>query len=419
MVPVPKHYYIGIFHILYEILSKRDNPLSGYSIMSCLLWQGIFLLIFVGLSSHKDIRKYIGNREVLFIILLFVFGLFFPVDIPQQKIICANWLKPVGNILRSSVYEDIRVMDILLFLWIVGIMLQALRYIMTVIKVNGIKKRLPMEEIAVPESAAYFLPAGTKVYICYGISVPMSLRWQKRMILIPNKNYTEKEIYHIIRHEAMHLKLHDHSIVLLTEILCIVYWWNPCVYILKRNVTKNLEIRCDMEAVRGMDKDEKIEYMKSLVTVFKERHGGLYAGLGLLGKKKYIRTEIKERFLVLETELSEGKHSFSHALVLVFSIAIMCMSYRYVLSPLYMPGEYTSEYSGDVFTPLGEYVGTLGNMDASIEALIAVDDASYITDYGDGLYTIHNVFDEQVISEEWAKALSESGVRIEKNIKSR
>ncbi|MBR1599718.1 MAG: M48 family metalloprotease [Lachnospiraceae bacterium] len=66
--------------------------------------------------------------------------------------------------------------------------------------------------------------------------------------LIPTQAYSERELCNIIRHECAHLRKRDHMMVLVADFLCALYWWNPCVYLLKRDMERGLEMRCDMVA---------------------------------------------------------------------------------------------------------------------------------------------------------------------------
>lgn len=407
---VPKHYFIGILYILYELLIKRNEFVSGYSLLSCLMWNSIFVLFFAILSRTRFFRRLIGNKGILLVVMLSMIQFFLPMDIPQQRIIFVDWLKPVGNLLRTPIYGTIRVKELLIYIWIAGILIQTVVYLVSRVRMSRLKRTLPKTEAAVPAIVKPLMPARTVVYTCYGISVPMSVWGYRRMILIPQRDYEEREICNIIRHESWHLKLYDHVTVFMADMLCIIYWWNPCVYILRHNIEKNLEMRCDLEAVKEMSREEAAEYMATLVTVFKGRYGGIYSGLGLLGNRRNLRSDLKERFLVLESELTEKQHRWVNVLIAVMIITLMLVSDKYVFSPFYMP----SEYTGGVIMPTGEWEDSLGEDDYITAKTVMVSESAYIIDYGDGMYILHNPFSEQIISEEWADALVESGVRIQK-----
>lgn len=74
------------------------------------------------------------------------------------------------------------------------------------------------------------------------------------MIFVHPDRHTERELDQILMHEQTHAK-QCHSIdVVLIELLCAGLWWNPFVWLLKREITMNVEYLADQEVLReGVD----------------------------------------------------------------------------------------------------------------------------------------------------------------------
>ena len=74
------------------------------------------------------------------------------------------------------------------------------------------------------------------------------------MIFINSEMHSEKELAQIIIHEHTHVR-EKHSLdVMLIEILLLFSWWNPFVWLLKREMAMNLEYLADNEVLReGVD----------------------------------------------------------------------------------------------------------------------------------------------------------------------
>ena len=88
------------------------------------------------------------------------------------------------------------------------------------------------------------------------------------IILIPIDIYEEKDLRYIFYHELMHWKERDIWIKLLISLLCCVFWWNPCSYLLKLDLSETLEMRCDQSVSRLLTDDEKHEYVDVLKKTF-------------------------------------------------------------------------------------------------------------------------------------------------------
>ena len=89
-------------------------------------------------------------------------------------------------------------------------------------------------------------------------------------ILMPGNRYTEKELNFILRHEMMHFYHRDMLVKVLCEVLCIIYWWNPIVYLLRKIIARVIEINVDCRLTAGLSDEEKIEYLECIVKSMKE-----------------------------------------------------------------------------------------------------------------------------------------------------
>lgn len=98
-------------------------------------------------------------------------------------------------------------------------------------------------------------------------------------ILMPGTDYTEEEIYFILKHEMLHHYHHDMLVKILCEILCIVFWWNPLAFLVRRLVARALEIRVDRCLTAGFGEREKISYLECIV---KSMKAGKQADTGMM-----------------------------------------------------------------------------------------------------------------------------------------
>lgn len=135
-----------------------------------------------------------------------------------------------------------------------------------------------------------------KVLLVPGIQAPAILGLWKPKILMPITDYTETEVYYILKHEMLHYYHHDMMVKFLCEILCTVFWWNPAVFWLRKWIVRELEIRVDCSLTSGFSKEEKIGYLECIV---KSMKAGKQDRTGLLTLSAFAAQKedtMKQRF---------------------------------------------------------------------------------------------------------------------------
>lgn len=108
-----------------------------------------------------------------------------------------------------------------------------------------------------------------KVLLVPGIRVPAICGLVYPKILMPMTDYTETEIYYILKHEMLHYYRHHMLLKILCEVLCIVFWWNPAVFLLRNRTARMLEVKVDCILTSGFSEEEKISYMECIVKSMK------------------------------------------------------------------------------------------------------------------------------------------------------
>ncbi len=78
-----------------------------------------------------------------------------------------------------------------------------------------------------------------------------------KWIFIHTDAYSEQELQQILFHESTHVKQWHSIDVVITELLCLFFWWNPFTWLLKREVIMNLEYLADNHVLHeGVDSRE-------------------------------------------------------------------------------------------------------------------------------------------------------------------
>ena len=108
-----------------------------------------------------------------------------------------------------------------------------------------------------------------KIVQTAAVEVPCCIGIFEKRILIPDKKYSREELHYIILHEYTHLDNKDILTIQLINILCIVFWWNPFVYILKGDMYQSIEIRCDQTVTKKLKSAERGNYLTVILKEYK------------------------------------------------------------------------------------------------------------------------------------------------------
>lgn len=139
-------------------------------------------------------------------------------------------------------------------------------------------------------------------------------------IYLHKEQHQESELYDIFEHEGIHVKgLHSVDI-LMFEILLIVCWYNPFVWLMRRAVRQNLEYLTDQQVLdKGMDRQA---YQYSLLQVSKQ---GASLGLSNQFNFKFLKKRIMMMNKKKSSKLELSKYAFLLPIV-IFSAGAFTIS---------------------------------------------------------------------------------------------
>jgi len=99
--------------------------------------------------------------------------------------------------------------------------------------------------------------------------------WRPRIILPAGfaEQSSEEQLAHLFLHEIAHLKRRDIVTGWMMSLLCIVHWFNPLVWAALRTMNADGEEAADQSAMRTFDKQRRIEYGRTLLSLTERLHG--------------------------------------------------------------------------------------------------------------------------------------------------
>lgn len=97
----------------------------------------------------------------------------------------------------------------------------------------------------------------TPVYVLRKAAGPFSFF---RMVFLHPESHSDKETDEILTHECTHVSQWHSIDVILSEMMCMAYWFNPFVWLLKREVRHNLEYLADNTVIQSGYDSKSYQY---------------------------------------------------------------------------------------------------------------------------------------------------------------
>lgn len=246
----------------------------SYSSFIATLIQCLLILLLLQLLLNFEAKRIGITPQFLYITgILFFVRLILPVEfgisitIPSSKV-----LPIIFDTLNFHLFTinnfTITVGNLLISIFLVG---TALKLILFVRKTIVLAYYIRSQNIIQQGVKALNNKEYTVSYIKTSqVSSPSVYGIKSPIIFFPNNmNFTEKEFNYITLHELTHYQKGDTLFLFLFDLLTCFYWWNPLVYIFKKQMNKIIELRVDNELLKVFYPAQCIEYVECLLKVKK------------------------------------------------------------------------------------------------------------------------------------------------------
>ncbi|MCM1112114.1 MAG: M56 family metallopeptidase [Muribaculum sp.] len=169
-------------------------------------------------------------------------------------------------------------------------------------------------ELAAALSAELGIKREIPLLVLEEASSPMVIGFGKPLLLLPGERYSRKELYFILKHELVHVKRRDVYFKLLLTAAGALHWFNPVVWLMRREAAVDMELSCDERVVRGAEYDVRRAYTEILLSALHKK----CAGGTVLSMQFYEGKQVmKKRFRNI---LLKGRKKNGLALVLCAAV---------------------------------------------------------------------------------------------------
>ena len=314
-------------------------------VTAVLLSSLLIVVLYLSRKSAKTIRML--NFGYLACLYLFCLGrMFFSVELPFTIVVNApTFMNPVSKFYRNTTLiagSHFSKYELLLLLWVIGAIFLLTRFFLRYIGEKRRIDRLFKQKNQAIQDLLDMLRKDKKIHIqvlcCPNLSTPCGIGLFRRQILLPSQEYTEEELFHILRHELQHFQTHDLLVKWMIRVFQCLFWWNPLVYLLGKDMDQVLEIKCDLSVVKNYSRQETLAYMRTIKSQLEQAiHTEKLvpvASASLVGN--FAMSNVEERFLYLAESLkpNQRKELPKPAFAVLFAALIMA-SYSFVLQSSY------------------------------------------------------------------------------------
>lgn len=236
---------LSIFYILFVLLFRKDTflKLRRWYFLSAIAFSFLYPFFVVDGLSNVFTFKTEPKEEVTAMVL---FGEPVVAQIVEDE--------------TPGFFETIPWKEVAIYTYLAITILLAIRFMWQLISILYIRAKSKKRNIY-----------GTNVYHLSGKVTPFSFfSW----IFINTETHTDEEIKQILYHEKTHVRQLHSVDVLLMELLYVAFWWNPFMWLMKREQAMNLEYLADNDVLQhGINSREyqyhllRLTYQKTAVQI--------------------------------------------------------------------------------------------------------------------------------------------------------
>lgn len=360
--------------------------ITAYSVFMAILWCNVFIGVVALIRRRDSFIIHFSIVPLLFLVFASIFRLLCSIEFSITTVIRSEVILPamIDSFTKPLFIMDsndsaVNIATILIVIWAGGCFYHIQKYVRQLIRFNKKIAVVPgtsepqilsaVNEIIAESEKSY----PVKIIKSTEIISPMVTGFFKPVIFLPDIELSDSELKNILLHEWTHFLHKDAWVKLVMYAILSIFWWNPLIYLLNKDLDHILEIRCDLKLSAQWDTEKRFHYLENITKIIKWARCKKSLldtpshATALISTKSSSR--IEQRFiLVLNTE-SAKRHSLPSLLICGLMLLVLGFSYTFVLQPAGFP---TTEPGYDFFVIKPENAYLISNEDGTYS--LYVDD---------------------------------------------
>lgn len=315
-----------------------------YSFCWAVLISSIFIVALYLLRKRTFFLLNFGFQTLLLLFVFCLIRMLIPFEFSHQKVISDSHLYAfiMYPYILSAKYH-IYLLYFIVAVWVIGSSIFTYRFFK---KTHLLYAYLKSVNKSVSDIATkIFLQIDSQkklnIFEIPDIEVPFLAGIIHPTIYIPTYKYTEEQLYYILLHEYTHYKNKDLWVKFLCNLFCIIFWWNPIVYLLPKDLNAILELKCDATLAKKLTEQEKVNYLDTILFTLRCVNNNKIHTDELSFTTAFVQAKnnfTKERFLYLLKNNKKSDWIYSY-IVKFITITLLCFSfiasYYFILQPSY------------------------------------------------------------------------------------
>lgn len=251
---------IAMFYAFYKLLLGRDT---------FFVWRRVVLISFIAVSLILPLLK-VEDWMML------------QAPVTELSMVYANVVLPEINLSQateSATWQTILMNWGVVIYYVIALILVG-RFVTQLLSILFLAKRCEKRMIN-----------NVPVYALQEDIAPFSFF---KMIFVNPESHSEEELKEILTHEQAHANQYHSIDVIFSELACVVFWYNPFVWLTKIEIRNNLEYMADSRVLQDGYDTKKYQY-HLLGLTYQKAAANLYNNFNYLPLKKRIKMMNKKR----------------------------------------------------------------------------------------------------------------------------
>ena len=152
------------------------------------------------------------------------------------------------------------------------------------------------------------------------VESPMVAGPLRPVLLLPGEDFGDRELAFIFRHELTHYRRRDLWYKLILLAAGAVHWFNPLIWLLRREAERDLELTCDGAVMAGADAQTRRAYSEALLAAIRPRRQRAVLSTHFYGGRRAM----KERFRNILGKRGRRRGGVILAAALIATVAGAC-----------------------------------------------------------------------------------------------
>ena len=356
------------------------RSISPYTFIMSVLWFSAFAILSLVMRKLRYPIKF-TVLPLTILLVLALFKMFVFVRLPGSVIIRSEVFFPaIVNFFRFEIIPPINVLHVIISIWIAVAIILSIRYAGKCVKVYLLVSRLADDRDEKAEAILIDRIGARKdvrVFRTF-LAEPIAVAFKPYIYLPRGVEFTDDELRVILRHEWKHLHNKDHLVNLIMEFISFIFWWNPLVNLLKKNISYSRELTCDYFAFAENPEEDRYNLVSAIYRLGSAEETKV-VGSRLVGAKDEFVDRIKTWDLYGDKK-SHKKRIVANICFFVIAAVMFVVSYMFVIQPAFMESELV-------------HIGIVDDIIAPIECYYSEEvyraDENFIYDNGDGTFSLY------------------------------